>query len=380
MGDETRADVGLVFDDRYLQHNPGLQGVTGRSGSTPFIEPVLHPSNFRLALRTKHLVDLTGLGARLQRIPARPATVDDLTAYHTPEYVARVREICLAGGGDTGEGALAGPDSYEIALLAAGGAMAAVDAVVAGTVRRAYALVRPPGHHAVAEKGLGFCLFNNIVIAARHAQRAHGIERVLILDWDVHYGNGTHDAFYADPSVLFISLHQRGLYPAASGELDEVGTGKGKGFTVNLPLPAGSGDAVYAAAFERIVRPIVDEFRPQLVMISAGQDASTMDPLGRMCVTTEGFRRMTTAVMEMADRHADGRLVLVQEGGYSELYAPYCTLAIFETLLGERTDIPEPLDPARLRAQPPAHEIGPSAEATLAAIAEMQRGYWPGIR
>ena len=303
---ERTATAGLVFDDRYLQHNPGLYPVWSTGEPYPFVDPVLHLSNHRLVMRTKHLIDLSGLGEELQRIPAYAATEEDLTRYHAPEYVARVRAISAAGGGETGEGASAGPGSYEIALLAAGGAMAAVDAVVAGLVRRVFVNVRPPGHHAVRDRGMGYCLFNNVVVAARHAQRRHGLERVLIVDWDVHHGNGTQDAFFADPSVLFISLHQDGLYPEESGGRDEVGEGAGTGFTVNIPLPAGCGDAAYLAAFERVVVPAAEAFRPELVLVSAGQDASAMDQHRRMCVTTEGYRRMTTAMMEVADAYAGG--------------------------------------------------------------------------
>jgi acetoin utilization deacetylase AcuC-like enzyme len=366
----------VVYDDRYLQHNPGLYVMGAARQPTPFVDPILHPSNHRLVMRTKQLLDRTGLSQRLLPIAARSATEHDLAAYHTPTYIEFVRQLCAAGGGDTGEGAPASLESYEVALLAAGGGMAAVDAVMQGRARRAFANVRPPGHHAMADKGMGFCIFNNVVIAARHAQRAHGVERVMIVDWDVHHGNGTQDAFYADSSVLFVSLHQDQLYPPNWGAIEQTGAGAGEGFTVNLPLPPGSGDAAYRAAFERVVLPIADEFQPQLVLVSAGQDASTMDPLGRMCVTTEGYRQMTQAMLDVAERHANGRLVVLQEGGYSELYAPYCTLAIIETLCGERTGIEEPLAVERLRAQPQYHAVGLDAEAALDAIRATQRRHW----
>jgi acetoin utilization deacetylase AcuC-like enzyme len=375
MSDATR--TGLVYDDRYLQHNPGVETLWTTGKALPFVDPHLHFSNFRLVMRTKHLVDLTGLGQQLVRIEPYMASVDDVTVYHTPEYVERVRLLCADGGGDTGEGAPASPESYEIALLAAGGAMAAVDAVVAGHARNAFANIRPPGHHAMADKGMGFCIFSNVVIAARHAQRTHGIERVMILDWDVHDGNGTQDAFYHDASVLFFSLHQDRLYPPGFGELEQTGEGEGAGYTVNLPLPPGSGDATYLAAFERIVLPIADAFQPQLVLVSAGQDASTMDPLGRMCLTTEAYRRMTAALMDVAERHADGKMVVLQEGGYSELYAPYCTLAIVETLAGTRTNISEPLSIAdSLSQQPQYSTVGPAGEQALERIRAEAAKHW----
>lgn len=369
-----RATCGFVYADRYLQHNPGLQLIGGQPA--PFVEPIIHPSNYRLVMRTRQLLDLMGLSGRLTPIEPRYATIEDLTVYHTPDYVERVRMLCAEGGGETGEGAPAGPESYDVALLAAGGCIAAVDAVLSGSVRRAFANVRPPGHHAMADKGMGFCIFNNVVVAARHAQRAHGIERVMVLDWDVHDGNGTQDAFYDDPSVLFFSLHQDGLYPAMYGSLDQLGTGQGAGYTVNLPLSAGCGDAAYLAAFEQVVLPIAHAFQPQLVLVSAGQDASTMDPLGRMCVTSEGYRRMTQAMIELAETHAGGRLVIVQEGGYSELYAPYCTLGIIETLVGERTGIAEPLSIERLSLQPQYSAVGASAEAALVEIKATYAPYW----
>jgi len=367
MANPTEAIAGLVFDDRYLQHNPGLYPIWSTGEPYPFVDPVLHLSNHRLVMRTKHLIDLSGLGAHLLRIPAYPASENDLLRFHSPEHIARVRALSASGGGETGEGAPAGPGSYEIALLAAGGAMAAVDAVVAGPVRHVFVNVRPPGHHAVRDRGMGYCLFNNVALAALHARHHHGLGRVLIVDWDVHHGNGTQAAFWTDPDVLFISLHQDGLYPEQSGGLDEIGEGAGAGFTVNVPLPAGCGDAAYRAAFERIVLPLAHQFQPELVLVSAGQDASAMDQHGRMSVTTDGYRRLTASMVAIAAEHAANRLVIVQEGGYSEIYAPYCTLAIVETLASHRTGLAEPLDPARFALQPPTTTIGPSAEAAIAA-------------
>ena len=371
--------VGFVYDDRYLQHNPGEEVLWTSRRRVPFVEPTIHPSNYRLVMRTKHLIDRTGLGQRLTRIAPYMATTDDIGAYHTPAYIEFVRELCANGGGDMGEGAPGSEESYDIALLAAGGGMAAVDAVVDGRARRVFANIRPPGHHAMSDKGMGFCIFNNVVVAARHAQRAHGLERVMVLDWDVHDGNGTQDAFYGDPSVLFFSLHQDRLYPPGFGELEQTGTGAGEGFTVNLPLPAGSGDAAYLAAFERVVLPIADQFKPQLVLVSAGQDASTMDPLGRMCLTTEAYRRMTQVMIDVAEKHAEGRLVILQEGGYSELYAPYCTLAIVETLCGQRTGVDEPLPMDGLMQQPQYHSIGLSGEAAIEEIRSTHARYWSNL-
>jgi acetoin utilization deacetylase AcuC-like enzyme len=375
----TPALAGLVYDDRYLQHNAGLETHWPTGAPYPFVEPALHLSNYRLVMRTKHLIDLSGLGRELTRVEPYPATIEDVTLYHTREYVERVRQICEAGGGETGEGAPASPESYEVALLAAGGGMAAVDAVVEGRARRVFANVRPPGHHAMSDKGMGYCIFNNVVIAARHAQRRHGLNRVLIVDWDVHHGNGTQDAFYSDPSVLFVSLHQDRLYPPGFGDLEQVGKGDGTGYTVNLPLPAGSGDATYLAAFERIVVPIAREFRPDLVLVSAGQDASMTDQLGRMSVTTEGYRAMTQAMIDVAEESVGGRLVILQEGGYSELYAPYCTFAIVETLAERRTGLSEPFSAEYIAARPEHTTIGQSGETALEQALTNHARFWSSL-
>lgn len=370
------ADVGLVFSERYLHHNTNPYRLPTSGQALPFVEQVDHPSNPRLVERTMKLVEMTGLGERIERISPCQAPVDALTTYHTPEYVERVREVAASGGGETGQGAPIGVDSYDVALLAAGGGMAAVDAVLSGAVRSAYALVRPPGHHAMSDKGMGFCVFNNVVIAARHAQRTRGIERVMILDWDVHSGNGTQDAFYADPSVLFFSIHQDRLYPEDFGWVDQIGEGEAAGRTVNVPLPGGSGDATYLAILDEIVAPITRQFQPELILISAGQDASASDPLGRMSVTTDGYRRMTERMMALAGELCDGRLALFQEGGYSEIYAPYCTLAIIETLVGERTGIEEPMNPERAARWPQSQTIGLDARAAIEAVKEQQQRFW----
>jgi acetoin utilization deacetylase AcuC-like enzyme len=374
--------TGLVDDNRYLQHNPGLDHMWTEQGTQPypFVDPIIHPSNHRLVMRTRQLIELSGLTPHLTRIEPRPATVEEIGWYHTAEYVARVQELSRLGAGDAGEGAKVGPGSYEIALLAAGGAIAAVDAVVEGRVRHAFANIRPPGHHAVADKGMGYCLFNNVVIAARHAQKVHGIERVTVVDWDVHDGNGTQEAFYADPSVLFVSLHQDRLYPPTMGLLEQTGTAEGAGSTVNLPLPAGSGDAVYRAAFERIVLPVIREFGPSLILVSAGQDASTMDPDGRMCLSTEAYRWMTRALMEAAADLCEGRLVILQEGGYSETYAPYCTLGILESLTGIASNLTEPQPVAWLQRRPDIAEVGPSYVEALDRIQQTHAANWSTLR
>ncbi len=331
--------TGLVFDERFLSHDTGIQTtVVMRSGSFQ-LAPEPHPSAVYITQRIKQFLDGSGLTARMQPIAARAASEDELAVYHTRDYIAGVR--AHVGGdpmkGDQGKIESDTPlsqGSFDAALYAAGGAMNAVQAVMNGEVGNAYALLRPPGHHATRNRAMGFCVFNNAVIAAHYARNAYGLERIMIVDWDVHHGNGTQDAFYSDPGVLFVSLHQHNWYPKLAGELEQVGTGAGAGYTVNIPLPAGTGDRGYRAAFEQLVVPIGLQYRPQLVIISAGQDANWLDPLAQMMVTMAGFRDMSGLLLGLAEEVCEKRLVMLQEGGYSAAYVPYCTAAAVEALVG----------------------------------------------
>ena len=247
-----------------------------------------------------------------------------------------------ATGGDAGELTPFGPGSYEIALLALGGCLEGVDAVIGGRVENAYALIRPIGHHAEADLGRGFCIFGNAVITARHAQKVHGLKKIATVDWDVHHGNGTQAGFYNDPSVLTISLHQDTYYPHDSGAMTETGEGEGRGYNINLPLPPGSGHGAYVAAYERVVKPALKAFKPELIIVPSGFDASAMDPLGRMMNYSDTYRTMTQILMEIASEVCGGRLLMVHEGGYSSAYVPFCGLAVMETLSGIRTEVIDP--------------------------------------
>jgi acetoin utilization deacetylase AcuC-like enzyme len=290
----------LVADPIYREHLQGRPGHPER------------PERFDAVLR-----GLAPLAARLQNIASRPPTEEELLLCHTPDYLRRARSEIESGQpylstGDTD----VTPNSWEIAIRAAGGVLNAVDAVCESRVRNAFCAVRPPGHHATAGRGMGFCILNNIALGARYAQRKHGVARVAIVDWDVHHGNGTQDIFYADPTVFFFSTHQWPLYPG-TGRFDETGAGPGDGTTMNFPLPAGSGRREILGAVQQSLIPAMQQFQPELVMISAGFDSRAGDLLGRLTLTDADFADLTRAVMEIADRSAGGRVVSVLEGGYS---------------------------------------------------------------
>lgn len=361
--------TGLVYDSRFLEHDTGLAMVSATVSPDSVWEPQPHAASPHLVGRAYRLLQRTGVAAHLVEIPARRATLDEVCRVHTREHVDHIRRVSLNGGGEAGEYAPASPETYEVALLAAGGALAAVDAVIVGRTRNVYALLRPPGHHATPDRAMGFCFFNNVAIAARYAQDRHGLSRVAILDWDVHHGNGTQAAFYDDPSVLFISIHQEDWYPAGSGTVEQVGEGAGQGFTINIPLPPGTGNAGYLAALDRVVLPAIRRFGPELILISAGQDASGVDPLARMAVSSDGFRQMAARLAALADEVCDGRLVACHEGGYSQGYAPVCTWAVVEGLSGVRTGHEDPYQ-SWLGTMPCGVEVGPAAVAIDRVVAQ----------
>jgi acetoin utilization deacetylase AcuC-like enzyme len=320
--------TGVVYDERCLAHvNPPGGVAFGTLPAWATVEAFERPE--RLSL-TRRVLEDSGALEWVTELDARFATADELQLAHTDAHVARVLEAAARPEPvELGFDAWTGPGTHDAVLLAAGGLLAAVDAVLRGGVENAFALLRPPGHHAERGASMGFCLFNNTAVAARWAQREHGLERVAIVDWDVHHGNGTESIFLDDATVLTISLHQDGLYPPDTGGLHIGGEAN-----VNLPLPAGTGDHGYAHAFERVVEPLVRDFRPDLILIGAGQDASATDPLGRMSLTVPGFRALADRAVALAHELCGGRLVAMLEGGYSLLHLPLANLAILEVLAG----------------------------------------------
>ncbi len=340
--------TGLVWHELYMWHDTSpLAGMlaSGRGVIEPD-EPAESPATKR---RIKNLLDVAGLTEQLSPVRPRPASDEELAAVHDREYIAAVRAMSAKSGGDArmdqplGDTPF-GPGGFEIAALSVGGVLAAVDAVMAGTVRNAYALVRPPGHHAEAAHGFGFCVFNNGAIAARYAQRAHRLKRVAIVDWDAHHGNGAQHIFWNDPSVLTISIHQDGAFPPASGAISEIGDGPGKGYNLNIPLPAGSGVGAYLGAFERVIVPALRRFAPEFIIVPCGFDAGCFDPMARMMLGSECFRAMTRMVQSVAEELCAGRLVMCHEGGYHKTSVPFFGLAVFEQLSGIRSGMADPFE------------------------------------
>jgi acetoin utilization deacetylase AcuC-like enzyme len=296
MSNETR--TALVWSSEYTAHETGA-----------------HPESPERIVALERALSAAGMfDDRLVLDPA-PAPLEAILAVHTPQMVDRIQRAAHQGGAWLDPDTFVSPDSYDVALLAAGGACRAVDVVLGGEAPRAFALVRPPGHHAEPERAMGFCLFNNVAVAAEHALGQHGLERVAIVDWDVHHGNGTQAAFWRRPDVLFVSLHQYPFYPG-TGSGAERGAGAGDGYTINLPLTAGGGDEVYEAAFEDVVVPALRAFAPDLILVSAGFDAHADDPLAMMRASTAGFGRLAAMLHEVALECCGGRLALALEGGY----------------------------------------------------------------
>ncbi|MBA7656037.1 Histone deacetylase-like amidohydrolase [subsurface metagenome] len=309
-------EVGYVYDPIYLKHDTG-----------PHVE-----NAGRLEASIAHL-EQTGLKQQLTPIKPRAASIEELSLVHDKRYIAHIQSVAQEGGGWLEPDTVMSSRSYEAALYAAGGAITATEAVMNGEVGSAFALVRPPGHHATAQQAMGFCLFNNIAIAAKHAIAKYKLERVGIIDFDVHHGNGTQGTFYDNPQVLYISTHQYPFYPG-TGWLDETGSGAATGTTINIPLPAGCGDAEYLQSFSQIIVPATKRFNPRLILVSAGYDAHGADGLASMQVSVTGFAQIVRIIKGLADELCDGHLVLSLEGGYNLSALAASIKATFDILRG----------------------------------------------
>lgn len=304
-----------------------------------------HPETHRRLENTWNLLQSDGILERLQALESRPAPVDAITTVHDPGYVSRLEALSAKGGGRLDPDTYVRAESYQAARLAVGGLLNITDAVLTGEADNGFALIRPPGHHARPHTGMGFCLFGNVAVAARHAQRQHGVDRVLIVDFDVHHGNGTQEMFYGDGTVLFFSIHQYPYYPG-SGDQDETGVGAGQGRTVNVPFPARVGNAGYLAALRQILVPLAQAYRPELILVSAGYDAHWMDPLAQHTVSIGGYAEMTQTLMELANEICEGRLVCTLEGGYNLEVLPHAILTTLRTLSGDPRGPSDPMGDA----------------------------------
>ena len=297
-----------------------------------------HPENQGRISQILPFLDQAGMLTDLLLLDLVAASVEQLRRVHAPSLIERIREVSSIGGGTLDHGdTYATPQSYDLARLAAGSTITAVDHIMTGRARNGFALVRPPGHHAEYSRISGFCLFNNVAVAARQAQAVHGVKRILILDFDVHHGNGTQDIFYDDDSVMFISAHlflPRMFYPG-TGASKEYGNGFGHGFTVNVPLMPNVGDAGYGRILTELVRPIALQFRPELILVSAGYDAHWQDPLSMAGLSLTGYAQMSRALVTLADELSNGRILFVLEGGYQIQALSYGILNTFYALTGQ---------------------------------------------
>ena len=311
-------NTGLISDPLFLQHQPGAT----------------HPECPERLSRTISYLDGIPWMDSLKRLDTQYITEDWLETIHKSDYIRRAQDTCVSG-----EAVLDSMDvgiceqSFDVALLAAGSLCSLGNEVMLGNIDNGFLLARPPGHHAEKDQALGFCLFNNVAVLARYLQKKHGVDKVLILDWDVHHGNGTQHSFEDDPSVLYISTHQYPFYPG-TGAYSETGVSRGKGATLNCPMAAGDTDQDYERAFIEKILPKIDEFKPEFVIISAGFDAHTDDPLGQICLSTEFYGWMTLRMMEAADKHCQGRIVSALEGGYNLDMLPLCITEHLRVLSG----------------------------------------------
>ncbi|MDQ1335547.1 MAG: hypothetical protein QG552_2497 [Thermodesulfobacteriota bacterium] len=343
----------IVRDERYLDHQPGMW----HPESPERLKAIYSMLNGRDMERT--FVDL----------PARQATRDELLRIHSARYVDTILATAGKGSRSLDPDTAVSEGSCEAALLAAGGLCEAISAVISGEMDNAFALVRPPGHHAEHNRAMGFCLFNNLAVGARHAQTSHGIQRVLVVDWDLHHGNGTQHSFEEDHTVLYFSTHQYPYYPG-TGASEEIGRGSGEGFTVNVPLSAGKGDREYAAVFNRVLKPIALEFDPELILVSAGFDIHENDPLGGMRVTSQGFASLTRTIMDIADACCAGRVVMTLEGGYDLEGLSNSVKAVIRELAG----VSDPLTEPAL-----THSEEAVVERIVTTAARVHGRFWKGL-
>jgi acetoin utilization deacetylase AcuC-like enzyme len=326
-------DIGFVYDPLFLEHDTGA-----------------HPENASRMQATLDLLEESGVLAQLSRVDARDATAAELALVHAPAYVEGLRQAAEQGGGWVDPDTLITPRSYDVAARATGAALAALDAVLRGDVASAFCLVRPPGHHATPIQAMGFCLFNHVAVAAAYARARHGLGRIAIVDFDVHHGNGTQDAFYTEGDVLYVSTHESPFYPG-TGAARETGEGAGAGANINIPLPAGCGDAEHRRAFEEVVVPALHRFEPELLLVSAGYDGHYADDMAYEDLSVDGYGALVSMLKEAAAALCGGCALFVLEGGYHLTALPWCVRRTLEVLGGVPPEA-DPLGPTDVPAPP----------------------------
>lgn len=345
----------FFWDERCFWHTGEGYALTYPLGG--HVQPLTvggYPESPEAKRRLKSLIDVTGLGAELEYRHAEPASRSELERVHPAAFLDTFKKMSDEGGGELGLRTPFGKGGYEFAALSAGLVRGALSAVLRGEADNAYALSRPPGHHCLPDWPNGFCLLANIAIAIEAALAEGLASRIAVLDWDVHHGNGTEAIFYDRDDVLTISLHQENNYPVDTGDAADRGAGAGEGFNLNIPLPGGTGHKGYLEAMERLALPAIEEFQPDVIIVASGYDASIYDPLSRMMAVPDTFRQMTRMVMDLADQHCDGKLVVVHEGGYSDVHAPFCGHAVVETMAGSDIRAIDPMEAVTDKRQPGA--------------------------
>ena len=363
--------TGIVFHELYLWHHTG-----NHADYVPYgfpVEPFIHSENSDTKRRVKNLMEVSGLYEKLHKINPRKATKDEILYFHTEDHFNHIKSLNTSISIDAGISTPSGIGSFDIALLSVGGVIEALDCVIDRKVENAYALVRPPGHHAMPDKAMGFCIFGNAAIAGKHAINKRNLKKIAFVDWDVHHGNGTQAAFYDDPSALTISIHQDRNFPTNSGLISENGKGEGKGFNINIPLPPGSGVGAYEAAFDRVVLPALDIYQPEIIIIPSGFDGGANDPLGRQMMTSEGFKSLTKKIKKSAQDICDGKILMTHEGGYSAATVPFFAHAVIETLAGENMNVKDPFQKiigkmGQQELQPHQNDLIGEAESLLKNI------------
>ncbi len=357
MGDTSELNTcptGIIYHEKYLEHDTGN-----------------HPES---ADRIEHVHKVlraeTGDWNVTWQEP-RSASLDELKLVHDPTYIEFLRKFSQAGGGSIWVDTACSRNSFEVARLAVGGVLESIDAVMKGQLQNAFALVRPPGHHAMPDRAQGFCLFNNVAVGARYLQKVHGIERILVIDWDCHHGNGTEHVFFDEASVLYFSLHEEMTYPG-TGRAQEVGFSEGTGYNVNVPLPPGCGDGVSKEVFLELLAPIALQYGPEFILVSAGQDAHHADGFSTMQMTAPGFGRLAQITADLANKCCDGRLVLAQEGGYNPVALAHSILAILSSCVGRHNEVPDPFTR-------PGEKDPEIALQYLEQVKHIQRAYWADL-